>query len=129
MSRVIVARVMMRRLPRIRITQNDRQSSVDWSEHETRGNKRTQTQQSKHEGRNPTGRTTTLRLIRFRFAHTIKMPHHARVIKYDRARNGVARCSMPTPALLLQHNAVSPAGLNPTARPCYEQSDIGAPHG
>jgi hypothetical protein len=77
MSGVIVARVMMV----ARITQNDRQSTVDRSEHEARGNERAEAKQSKHEGGNPPGCTATSRLTCFGCHQTNKMLHRLRGIK------------------------------------------------
>jgi hypothetical protein len=80
MSRVIVA-VMMTDVRRVRIAHDNFQSSIDWSEHEARGNESTEAQQSEYEGGNPTGYATVSRSIRLRDFHIVKMPDRLRGIK------------------------------------------------
>jgi hypothetical protein len=58
MSRVIVAVLMMTDVRRVRIAHDHFQSSIDWCEHEARGNESAEAQQSEYEGGNPTGYAT-----------------------------------------------------------------------
>jgi hypothetical protein len=74
MSRVIVAVMMMTDVCRVRIAHDNFQSSIDWSEHEARGNESAEAQQSEYEGGNPTGYATVSRSIRLEDSHMLKMP-------------------------------------------------------
>jgi hypothetical protein len=65
----------------IRVAHNNFQSSIDWSEHEARGNESTQTQQSENERSNPTGRATASRSIWLRDLHSMTMPDRLGGIK------------------------------------------------
>jgi hypothetical protein len=75
-SRVIVTQVMMMAdVRRVRIAYNDVQSSIDRSEHEARGNKSAQTEQSEDERGGPMRDATTSRPIRFACFHIMTMPY------------------------------------------------------
>jgi hypothetical protein len=73
---VIVTQVMMMAdVRRVRIAYNDVQSSVDGSEHEARGNKSAEAQQSEDERGGPTSDATASRPIRFACVHIMTMPY------------------------------------------------------
>jgi hypothetical protein len=75
MSRVIVAVMMMTDVRRVRIAHDNFQSSIDWSEHEARGNESAEAQQSEYERGNPTGYATVSQSICLEDLHMLKMPH------------------------------------------------------
>ena len=80
MSRVIVA-VKMTDVRRVRIAHDNFQSSIDWSEHEARGNESAEAQQSEDVRGGPTGDATAARPIRFACLHMMTMPYRLRRIK------------------------------------------------
>jgi hypothetical protein len=80
---------------RIRVAYNNFQPSVDWSKHETRGNERTEAQQSEYEGSNPTGCATASRSFRYACLHTLTMHDRLPGIKQDLLACNAARRPVP----------------------------------